>query len=282
MQTTSLEYEILRMEAGASQPAEAVAERERLLDAYVGAGYRCNTSHVLACEDRWVQSVTPARSPVDDAIAADAGRRRARVLVREWLHATGPRPANTRQREDLQVLEQLRALIGAVLADTALDGSAPEIPPLYRRTRDLRSELFEILDRHRNEVGTVTNLGTADHHVLVGPGRPAATVPLPGPLLRARALVDRYWTEFDRIGTTTNQRGRALARTGVSELVLTPGLVRARVRATAGDRYLVELRWDGREPPRSPRTISPVCSCPDRRRWCKHAMAVAYHLAARG
>jgi uncharacterized Zn finger protein len=51
------------------------------------------------------------------------------------------------------------------------------------------------------------------------------------------------------------------------------------VPSSGGGLYTVELDWGGRRPPATPRGFLTSCPCPDGRPWCKHAMALALHVA---
>lgn len=90
----------------------------------------------------------------------------------------------------------------------------------------------------------------------------------------------RWWRHFERVSPEAHTLGRELAHDGVLELNVGYLHATAIVAAHDGGRYVTVLRWPGGMP-KVPHTVAPACSCPVRRRWCKHAIAATYHLIER-
>jgi uncharacterized Zn finger protein len=105
------------------------------------------------------------------------------------------------------------------------------------------------------------------------------------PLVRFDPAFVSYWEFFEAVAPGVHRRGRDVARRHVLDLRFATGGVDASVRSasTGADGgpvvYPVQLMWSTAVP--VPGRIRPWCGCPYRRRWCKHAIAVAYHVADR-
>lgn len=102
---------------------------------------------------------------------------------------------------------------------------------------------------------------------------------LQSPFTSHRGFFARYDSWFRQSCPTRAERARRLARDGVRNFLATPGRARGEVTASHGGFYPVELQWVGGKVPVTPRHYTPACPCPDTRPWCKHAMALAYHMA---
>ena len=94
-----------------------------------------------------------------------------------------------------------------------------------------------------------------------------------------RATFGRYEAWFVASSPGRAASARILAEGGLGDFRLEGTSVRALVPSSAGGFYPVELVWGGRRTPPTPRGYQPRCPCPDRRPWCKHAMALAYMMA---
>lgn len=99
------------------------------------------------------------------------------------------------------------------------------------------------------------------------------------PFTMRRAGFARFDAWFRESCPRRAERAIGLAHLGVRGFREDHGKVVGWVRSSDGDWYAVELRWAGRRPPVTPRGYEPLCQCPDLRPWCKHAMALAYHVA---
>jgi hypothetical protein len=114
-----------------------------------------------------------------------------------------------------------------------------------------------------------------------GSGHTARTpLPLQQPLRASRGDLRRWWEHFERINPQRHELGRELAAHGVYELHVSYLHATALVASRSGSPYLTVLRWSGGMP-KVPHAVAPSCACLGRRRWCKHAIAVAYHLIER-
>ena len=111
------------------------------------------------------------------------------------------------------------------------------------------------------------------HDPVVGLRRPRS------PLSPRRGGVARFDAWFTASCPARARKALILATDGIYDFRFEPGCVMALVPSSQGGRYRVELRWGGVRLPATPRGYLPWCSCPDFRPWCKHAMALAYHMA---
>lgn len=118
----------------------------------------------------------------------------------------------------------------------------------------------------------------------MGPGlgyfaRMDETVRVPrSPFTTRRGFFARFDAWFRESCPHRAERAIGLARQGVRGFREDTGKVVGRVPSSGGGWYTVELRWVGRRAPVTPRGYEPLCPCPDFRPWCKHAMALAYHV----
>lgn len=94
-----------------------------------------------------------------------------------------------------------------------------------------------------------------------------------------RGFFARYHSWFHESCPGRAERDLEIARRGVRSYRAGPGTVTAKVPSSGGGWYSVALHWSGTRTPATPLGFAPVCACPDFRPWCKHAIALAYHVA---
>lgn len=93
-----------------------------------------------------------------------------------------------------------------------------------------------------------------------------------------RGFFARYDAWFKASCPKRAERAVGIAYRGVRGFRWETGSAAGRVPSSGDGWYLVELRWVGRRIPVTPQSYEPVCPCADVRPWCKHAMALAYHM----
>jgi hypothetical protein len=109
---------------------------------------------------------------------------------------------------------------------------------------------------------------------------PPAQIRYPrSPLSLHRGTVARYVAWFSASCPQRARRALTIAEFGIRDFAISGGNARAEVPSSGGGLYTVELDWGGRRPPATPRGFLTSCPCPDGRPWCKHAMALALHVA---
>jgi hypothetical protein len=141
-----------------------------------------------------------------------------------------------------------------------------------------REQLTRVLVQWLDEQRTWRQL-TSTPAVLRAPLR-SEPLTLHRPLVAGRGDLRRWWDHFERIDPATHARGRELACAGVYAIEIGHLRGSVRVMASSGSFYVAVLRWRSGLL-KSPRTVTPTCSCLDRCRWCKHSIAATYHLIER-